>query len=207
MRRYLVICLLILFMPLQALAVEALVGHYEDHTGAAVKVSVLKDGKARIDIGSEVYFLCDGDNVNVVSAYMDDKWTKADFVALTTDAISDNPSILQKYSRVGVIDTGYTTEVAGYTGKTFEITVSGTGEVYTINLVEDPDVAKLSKVIMILFRDWTLPPGSRDVVEIINDKLKTGYGMLSIDREIALKKVSREEYDAAYFELPATLRD
>lgn len=188
-----------------AMAAEALVGHYVDHTGAPIKVSLLNNGKGRIDLGPEAYFLLDGDKVWVVSKYMDDDWTRADFVARTKQALQETPGMLQKYTRVGVIDTGYTTEVAGYTGKSFEATVAGTGETYIVVLSDDKDVARLSKAVMIFFQDLNQAPGSRDVVELINKSLKADYGVLNLDRELTLQKIERQEYEPGYFELPSEL--
>lgn len=189
-----------------AVAAEALVGHYVDHTGSAIKVSLLSNGKGRIDLGPEAYFLLDGDKIWVVSKYMDDDWTKADFVARTKQALLETPGILQKYTHVGVIDTGYTTEVAGYEGKSFEVTVAGTGEKYMLVLSDDKDVARLSKAIMIIFQDLNQEPGRRDVVEQINASLKADYGVLNLDRELTLQKIERQEYEPAYFELPAAFK-
>lgn len=185
-----------------AMAAEALVGYYTDYTDAPIIVSLLDNGKGRIDLGSDAYFLLDGENVWVVSKFMDDDWSKADFVARTKKALSETPGILQKYTRVGVVDTGYTTEVAGYTGKSFEVTVAGTGETYIAVLSDNKDVAKLSKAVMIFFQDLNQNPGRRDVVELVNSSLKADYGILSLDRELTLKKIERRDFEPDYFELP-----
>lgn len=189
-----------------AMAVEALVGYYMDYTDAPIVVSLLDNGKGRIDLGSDAYFLLDGENIWVVSKYMDDNWSKADFVARTKKALSETPGILQKYTRVGVVDTGYTTEVAGYTGKSFEVTVVGTGETYIVVLSDDKDVAKLSKAVMIFFQDLNQAPGRRDVVEMVNGSLKGDYGILRLDRELTLKKIERRDFEPDYFELPAEFK-
>lgn len=194
--------LLLCCVAAPAMAAEALVGHYTDYTGAPIKVSLLDNGKGRIDLGSDAYFLLDGDNIWVVSKFMDDNWSKADFVARTKHALLETPGILQKYTRVGVVDTGYTTEVAGYAGKSFEVTVAGTGETYMVVLGDDKDVARLSKAVMIFFQDFNQAPGRRDVVELINGSLKGSYGVLSLDRELTLKKIERLDFEPIYFELP-----
>lgn len=197
--------LLLCCVATSAMAAEALVGHYVDSTGTPIKVSLLDNGKGRIDLGSDAYFLLDGDNIWVVSKYMDDSWSKADFVARTKKALQETPGILQKYTRGGVVDTGYTTEVAGYTGKSFEVTVAGTGETYIVVLSDDKDVAKLSKAVMIFFQDLNQVSGRRDVVELINSNLKADYGVLSLDKELTLKKIERQDYKPDYFELPTEL--
>lgn len=189
-----------------AMAAEALVGHYVDHTGAPIKVSLLNNGKGRIDLGPEAYFLLDGDDIWVVSKYMNNEWTRADFVARTKQALRETPGMLQKYTNVGVIDTGYAEEVAGYAGKSFEVTVAGTGETYLAVLSENKDVSRLSKAAMIFFQDMNQAVGKRDVVELINGSLKANYGVLSLDRELMLKKIERQDYNQEYFELPADLK-
>ena len=194
--------LVLFFMAPSSMAAEALVGQYLDHTGASITVSLLDNGKGRIDLNNEAYFLIDGQNIWVISTYLDDQWTKNDFVERTKEAVLASPGMLQKYTYVSVVDTGYVSEIMGYESKTFEVTVAGTGEVYELILSQNKDVARLSKAIMIFFQDMSQPIGSRDVIELINDKLKSDYGVLKLDRELTLNKVERREYDSGYFEIP-----
>lgn len=205
MRKYMCLFLLFLFIPLKSWAAEALVGHYMDHTGAPVTVLALNDGRARIDLSPEVFLLLEGQNIWVIASYEEGEWHKNDFVELTTEAIAENPGMLYKYSRVTVKDTGYGKDIAGYAGKTFQVNVKGTGESYIVTVSNHKDVARLSKVVMVLFRDFTLAPGGRDVMEAINTAARADYGVLNLDRELTLQKIERKEYDESYFKVPAGL--
>ena len=201
-----IIILAILFWAAPVWAVNALVGYYKDHTGADIKVVLGPGGQGRINLASDVFFILDGDNIWAASEIEGAGWTVIDFAERTRETTRAKPGLLQKYTKVTVKDTGYTQTTAGYAGKVFEVKVNGTGEVYTITAVKDPAVARLSKAVMIFFRDMDAEPAQSDVMAIINANFKGGYGILNLDNALVLKKVERAEYDEAYFVLPAELK-
>lgn len=204
--RGLLTCVLLVFaFSAPAWAVKGLTGYYKDHSGAEIKVVLGPGGKGRIDLAADVFFILDGDKVWTV-AELDEGWTLTDFVARTKEALSAKPGTLHKYTRVKVKDTGYAQAAAGYTGQVFEVSVIGTGEVYTLTAVRDPAVARLSRAVMVFFRDFNAPLGGRDVMEVVNASFKPGYGVLNLDDVLVLNKVEYKEYDEFYFDVPAELK-
>lgn len=183
---------------------EALVGYYEDGTGASVKVYVGDNGKARIDLDDDVYFLLEGDRVWTVS-FQEGTWTVSDFVALTQAALLNDPSLLSQFTDVNIRNTGYTRSVAGIMGEIFEVTVNNTNAKYTVTVARDKNAARLSRVVMTLFRDMTLQQGYRDIMENLNRQFKSNYGILSLDTELVLLGMARQVVDEDYFALPAEI--
>lgn len=208
MKRYLcsLVLLLLLCLPLKVSAAPVLAGHYVDQTGAVITVLLANDGRARINLDEEVYFLLDTGHIWTISMLDEGQWAVMDFVERTTTAVLENPAILQKYTRVTIKPTEYVRKIAGYDGKVFEVSVRGTGEVYPLVVTSNRDVVRLSKVVMVFFQDMNQGQGRRDVMEILNSQYNSYYGVLSLDAELTLRRVEHRDYPESYFDLPKELR-
>lgn len=192
-------------------AAEALVGNYASENFDSLQIVIKNDQTFRINIveddeGENVFMLmADGKRWLVGRDDNESSWEAFDF-DIMTDFIAAMEEPLPDLSAKAKITKAGTKTLSGIAGEIFKVQYPDGADFddYTLVLTDNADVAKVTKAMLVFFRDIDEDELTvmAYIITRLNHENKKEYGMLAFDDEFEFTGLARQDYPDGYFALP-----
>lgn len=198
--------LMLALLPLNSLAGD-LAATFKNADGSTMTISARDSQHVRMASAPDAYTLMNGSKIYMVSRDDEGKWHVMDMdqMAGMMGALGGGDAETSDYE-ASFKDTGRTEQIAGYTGKVYQVEVKENGKLVSNDEVvfsTHEDITAINQAWLAMAKQMSSIM-SMDMTEIMDDSTNHGYGgMLRHSTDMVLQRLDTGNLSADYFDLPA----